>query len=249
MLCIYRFKINTRLWNAVFIIADLIAYSCWNYAAYQIGWIEGGWMTLGNISPLMFTLILLTPFMKDSVKQYVNSAIAFLCVGMFMAMLISPEHSYIFNFNREASFLYASEAVAHMVCSFYGVYLVLSGQVKADFSHWVKAAALVYSIITLGVILNFVFHKNHFGMDPYGGASIYMIDIFSNFWATLVAYYFGVAFVITIGMQAMHLLDAATAKSHHHDFSDKLPHEDIEEKNGRDGNDEITDAENCDQIA
>lgn len=220
MLCIYRFKINAKLWNAVFIVADFLAYSCWNYAAYQQGWLEGGWMTLGNISPLMFTVILLIPFMKDSVKEYAYSTIAFLSVGMFMAMLISPEHSYIFNFNREASFLYASEAVAHMVCSFFGIYLVLSGQVKADFGHWLKSAIFLYSVITFGVILNFVFHKHHFGMDPYGGASIYMLDIFSNFWATLIAYYFGVALVLTVGMQATYLLDKATSKAHHHDEED-----------------------------
>lgn len=217
MLCIYRFKINVKLWNTVFIVLDFLAYSCWNYAAYQLGWIDGGWMTLGNISPLMFTMILLIPFMKESVREYVYSAVAFLSVGMFMAMLISPEHSYIFNFNREASFLYASEAVAHMVCSFFGVYLVLTGQVKADFKHWVKSAVFLYSVITFGVILNFVFHKNHFGMDPYGGASIYMLDIFTDFPSTLIAYYFGVALVITVGMQVMHLLEKATSRSYHNE--------------------------------
>ena len=46
-----------------------------------------------------------------------------------------------------------------------------------------------------------MFHTNNFQMDPYGGASIYMIDIFGSFWATVVAYYLGVLLVLTIGMQ------------------------------------------------
>ena len=216
IMCFYRSKINVKLWNTLFIIANLIAYSCWNYASYQKGWLRDGWMTLGNISPLMFTVILLIPFVKDWVKDYAYSALAALNVGMFLAMLISPEHDYIFNFNTEATFVYTSEAVCHMVCSLYGIFLVLSHQVKADFKHWVKSIIFTLSIITFGVVLNFVYHKNHFGMDPYGSASIYMIDIFGSFWATLVAYYFGVVLVLTVGMQGVSLLDRFTARFFDH---------------------------------
>ena len=212
LMCFYRSKINVKLCNILFIVADFLAYSCWNYAAYQKGWLDGGWMTLGNISPLMFTVILLTPFMKDSIKDYAYSAIAALNVGMFLAMLISPEHDYIFNFNTEATFIYTTEAVCHLVCALYGIYLVLSHQVKADFEHWVKSVVFTLSIITFGVILNFIYHRNHFGMDPYGSPSIYMLDIFGSFFATLVAYYFGVVLVLTVGMQGVAMLDRFTTK-------------------------------------
>lgn len=232
IMCFYRSKINVKLWNTLFIIANLIAYSCWNYASYQKGWLRDGWMTLGNISPLMFTVILLIPFVKDWVKDYAYSALAALNVGMFLAMLISPEHDYIFNFNTEATFVYTSEAVCHMVCSLYGIFLVLSHQVKADFKHWVKSIIFTLSIITFGVVLNFVYHKNHFGMDPYGSASIYMIDIFGSFWATLVAYYFGVVLVLTVGMQGVSLLDRFTARFFDHaEGGSPQPSKNIDETN------------------
>ncbi len=232
IMCFYRSKINVKLWNTLFIIANLIAYSCWNYASYQKGWLRDGWMTLGNISPLMFTVILLIPFVKDWVKDYAYSALAALNVGMFLAMLISPEHDYIFNFNTEATFVYTSEAVCHMVCSLYGIFLVLSHQVKADFKHWVKSIIFTLSIITFGVALNFVYHKNHFGMDPYGSASIYMIDIFGSFWATLVAYYFGVVLVLTVGMQGVSLLDRFTARFFDHaEGGSPQPSKNIDETN------------------
>ena len=212
IMCFYRSKINVKLCNILFLIADFLAYSAWNYAAYLKGWLKGGWMTLGNISPLMFTLILLTPFMNEKVRNYVHSAIACLSMGMFLAMLVSPEHDYIFNFNTEATFIYTTEAVAHMVCSLFGIYLVLSHQIKANFKTLVKAAICTFSIITVGVILNFIFHLDNFGMDPYGSASIYMLDIFDTFWATLTAYYFGVALVLIVGMQTVYILDRLTAK-------------------------------------
>jgi hypothetical protein len=216
LMCYYRSKINTRLINALFIVADLLAFSCWTYAGYQRGWINEGWMTLDNISPLMFTLILLTPFMNEKAKDYVYSAIAFLNVGMFFAMLISPEHDYIFNFNTEATFIYTTEAVCHMVCSLYGIYLVLSKRVKADFNHWIKSVVLTLSIITVGVICNFVFHRKYFGMDPYGSAHIYMLDLFGGFWATIVAYYFGVVMVLTVGYQGVNMLDKTLDKIFEH---------------------------------
>ena len=212
IMCFYRSKINVKLCNTLFIIADLLAYSAWNYASYLKGWLSNGWMTLGNISPLMFTLIILTPAMNEKVKDYVYSAVAFLSTGMFLAMIISPEHDYIFNFNTEATFIYTTEAVAHMVCSLFGIYLVLSHQVKPNYKSLVKAITCTLSIITLGVILNFVFHTRNFGMDPYGNAKIYMLDLFGSFWATLVAYYFGVVMVLIVGMQTVSLLDNWTAK-------------------------------------
>ena len=220
LMCFYRNKINVRVCNAVFIIADLVAYFSWTYAAYQENWLDGGWLTLGNISPMTFTVILLIPFMNERVRDYAYSAIAFLSVGMFFAMIISPEHDYIFNFNTEASFIYTTEAVCHMICSLFGIYLVLSKQLKADFKHWIKSLVFVLSVITLGVILNFIFHRNYFGMDPYGSPAIYMIDIFGSFWATLIAYYFGVVAVLTVGYQATYFLERATAKMFTHEKTD-----------------------------
>ena len=221
LMCFYRNKINVRLCNILFIVADFIAYSCWTYASYQKGWLGGGWLTLGNISPLTFTVILLTPFMNERIKDYAFSTIAFLNVGMFLAMLISPEFDYIFNFNTEATFVYTTEAVCHMICSLYGIYLVLSHQVKADFVHWIKSIVFLLSIITFGVVLNFVYHRNHFGMDPYNGAHIYMIDIFSGFWPTLIAYYFGVVVVLAVGMQGVAVLEKATARFIDHEIPAK----------------------------
>ena len=201
MLSLMHKHINTRLGNTIFIIADIVFFFFWNYAAYLEGWLESGFMTLGNISPLIMTLIPFTVLLSPKVREYCNAAIAFLWVGMFIALMISPQHAYIFSFNTEASLMYTSEAACHLLASVYGFYLMISGQVKCDFKNWVKSIVCLYSIITFGILLNILFHTNNFQMDPYGGASIYMIDIFGSFWATVVAYYLGVLLVLTIGMQ------------------------------------------------
>ncbi|MBP3401783.1 MAG: hypothetical protein J6K85_01860 [Clostridia bacterium] len=194
--------INVKLGNTIFIIADLVFFFAWNYAAYQRGWLESGFMTLGNISPFIMTLIPFTVLLSDKVREFCNAAIAFLWMGMFFALMISPEHAYIFNYNIEANFLYASEAACHLLASVYGFYLMISGQVKCDIKNLKRSIICMFSVITFGVLLNYIFHLNNFGMDPYGEYSIYMIDIFASFEVTLLAYYLGVFLVLTIGMQA-----------------------------------------------
>ena len=193
--------INVKLGNAMFIIADVVFFFAWNVAAYQLGWLESGSMTLGNISPFIMTLIPFTLLFSPKVRDICNCAIAFLWFGMFLALMISPEHAYIFSSNIEANLIYAGEAACHLLASVYGFYLIISGQVKCNVKSLGKALVCMYSVITFGVILNFLFHTNNFGMDPYGGASIYMLDIFGSFEATLVAYYLGVLLVLTLGMQ------------------------------------------------
>ena len=202
VLSLFHKHINVKLGNTMFIIADIVFFLAWNYAAYQLGWLEDGFMTFGNISPFIMTLIPFTVLLSPKVREYCNAAIAFLWMGMFLALMISPEHAYIFSFNTEASFHYTAEAACHLLASVYGFYLIISGQVKCDFKNWLKSVICMYSVITFGVILNFLFHTDHFQMDPYSGASIYMIDIFGSFWVTLAAYYLGVMLVLTLGMQA-----------------------------------------------
>ena len=73
----------------------------------------------------------------------------------------------------------------------------------------------IYTVIGMSVILNYIFHRDYFGMDPYGGYSIYMIDIFGSFSATLLAYFTGIALTITVGWQSIRFLDVFTAKFFH----------------------------------
>ncbi|MBE5744922.1 MAG: hypothetical protein E7355_02165 [Clostridiales bacterium] len=201
LLCEYRYQINIKLFNGIFICADLLFYLCWNVGMWQKGWLDNGFHTLENISPLCFTLIPLTCLMNDKTKEYSYAVLAFLNFGMLVALYVSPQYEYLVNYEYDATFVYTGEMVCHMLCSLFGIYLVLTGQVKADFERWVKSILFLLAIVSFGVFLNYVFHKSYFGMDPYGQYSIYMIDIFDTFGATLAAYYLGIILVLTVGMQ------------------------------------------------
>ena len=224
VICLYHEHINKKIGNIIFIVIDVVFFLGWNYAAFQRGWLADGFMTLDNITPFTLTLIPFTLLLNEKVKSYCNSAIAFLWIGMFLALSISPEHSYIFSFAHEANFTLSTEAACHLIASLYGIYLIISGQVKCDFDHLVKAVVCMYSVIGFGVILNYIFHTRNFQMDPYGNYSIYMIDIFGSFGATLAAYLLGVLLVLIIGMQVGYALNKSVSKIHIESIEKLLSH-------------------------
>ena len=207
LMCFFREKLKTRLINVLFIVGCAVCFFCWNYAAYERGWLEEGFMTLENISPYICTVILLTPFMAKWVKDFAYCAIAFLGFGMFLALFISPGAEYFSNFHYTASFMNISEATCHLVMALYGFYLVLAGKVKLDLKSIGKACVFIYASIAFGVFLNWCFHLGNFGMDMYGNYSIYFLDIFGSFRATFIAYLFGVLGTILLGFLVAMFLD------------------------------------------
>lgn len=227
LLCVYRKAINVKVANTIFILVDIVFFFSWNYSAYLKGWLDDGFMTLENISPFIMTLIPLTVFMSERVKAYCNSAISFLWAGMFVALIFSPQHAYIFSYEIEASFVYASEAACHLLASLYGLFLIISGQVKCDFKHWKRSIICMYSVIGFGVFLNYFFHIRNFGMDPYGDFSIYMLDIFHSFEATLAAYLLGVLLVLTGGMQIGYLFNKLFNSTGWQRIESSLPKEEM----------------------
>ncbi len=209
-------RINTRIGNFLFITADVIFYAAWMYSLFLNSGNFTVSMLIGQISPMTCALLPLTCIMSERCKSYAYSGIAFLNFGLFVAMFISPEHAYLFNFYNQASLYHTAEALCHMLCSLFGIYLVLTEQIKADFKHWIKSIVFMYSIITIGVGINYVFHQSLFGMDPYGNYSIYMIDIFGSFEATIFAYYTGVLVVLTLGMQSAYIWKRIADRLHKH---------------------------------
>ena len=202
-----RDKINVKIGNRIFVIVDIILYAFWMYGCYMSGSKITLFTLIGNISPLTCVIVAMTPIFSDKVRDYAYSAIAFLNFGIFVAMLISPEHAYLFNFYEEAKPTYTGEALCHMICSLFGIYLILTRQVKTDFAAWIKAIKFIYPIIFTGVIFNAIFHQRLFGMDPYGNYSIYFLDIFGSFRATFIAYLFGVLGTILLGFLVAMFLD------------------------------------------
>lgn len=207
LMCFFREKLNHPFINPLFIVACAVFFFCWNYAAFERGWLEDGFMTLENISPFICTVILVTPFLSEKIKDFAYCAIAFLGFGMLAALYISPGAAYFMSHNYTANFMHISEAACHLVMSLYGFYLILSEKVKMTWENFGKAIVFVYTAIGFGVFLNWCFHLANFGMNMYGDYSIYFLDIFGSFETTFIAYLVGVMGTLTLGFLIGMFLD------------------------------------------
>lgn len=207
LMCFFREKLKHPIVNPLFIIACAFFFFCWNYAAYERGWLEDGFMTLENVSPFICTVILFTPFLNEKIKEFAHCAIAFLGFGMLLALYISPGASYFLDHNHTATFMHISEAACHLVMALYGFYLILVGKVKLTWENFGKSTVFVYTSIGFGVFLNWCFHLANFGMNMYGDYSIYFLDIFGSFEVTFVAYLIGVLGTLISGFLAGIFLD------------------------------------------
>ena len=210
LLCLFREKLKAPIVNPLFLVADAIFLFAWTYAMFEHNGLKNGFMTLDNISPYICTVIPFTPLLDKKVKNFVYSGIAFLSFGMFVAMFISPEVEYLFNYHQDAKFIHVSEAACHLIMSIYGFYLILSDKVKINLKNYTRALIFIYASIGFGVFLNFFFHRSYFGMNMYGDYSIYFMDLFGSFEITFLAYILGVFFTITAGYLIGLLIDWLT---------------------------------------
>ena len=209
-MCCYRDKLEHEIIDKLFISVNTVFLFAWTYAGYELGWLKDGFMTLENISPYICTVISATVFLNEKVKSYAHAGIAFLSFGMFLAMFISPAHEAVFNYRTEVRFVHVAEAACHLIMALYGYYLILSDRVKLTLASYGKSLVFMFSSVLYGVFLNWCFHLGNFGMNMYGGYSIYFLDIFDSFAATLFAYLFGILLVLTLGFAVGMALDKFT---------------------------------------
>ena len=199
LMCFFRKHLQSPIINTLFIVADGAFLFSWTYAMFLHNGLRSGFMTLDNISPFICTIILLTPFMKEKIRDFTYAAIALLSFGMFVALFVSPEVEYVVNFHQSAKLIHVTEAACHCVMGLYGFYLVLSGKVQPNAKTYRRSLIFTYSVIGYGLFLNYFFHRSFFGMNMYGDHSIYFMDLFGSFEVTLLAYLFGVFFTLTAG--------------------------------------------------
>ena len=199
LMCFFRKHLQSPIINTLFIVADGAFLFSWTYAMFLHNGLRSGFMTLDNISPFICTIILLTPFMKEKIRDFTYAAIALLSFGMFVALFVSPEVEYVVNFHQSAKLIHVTEAACHCIMGLYGFYLVLSGRVQVCAKTYRRSLIFTYSVIGYGLFLNYFFHRSFFGMNMYGDHSIYFMDLFGSFEVTLLAYLFGVFFTLTAG--------------------------------------------------
>ncbi len=200
----YQKQINRKYAIAMFTGINILFYFFeWLYY-FKTG--QFRFIVFEQISPCMFTMLSLSYFMKEKTRDAFYCAAAFLSAGMFLAMIISPGLAYLSGYTDDMLMLHAIGVLEHLNLSLFGSYLLLSGTVKLNLKNLKKGMLFLFSLITFGIVVNFIFYQNFFGMGYYRNFRIYGVRFFDSYWLTLLAYLLGVCFVFLLGYESGQIL-------------------------------------------
>ena len=119
--------------------------------------------------------------------------------------------------------------MCHIWAALFGLYLIITKQVELNFKSWLKSIVFMLSIVGFGVITNLFLDTRCFNMNP-NNYSIYFLDIFGSFGATLTAYYLGIIVVLTLGLESGWALNRLVEKIYQHHSADAETSENAESK-------------------
>ena len=161
VILIFNKYMNPKVTNLVFIIINVLLF-----VAYYINefYRNGRFisLTFDQISPFTFTTLPLSYLFSKKIRDAQFSAVAFLSLGMFVAMMISPQHAFLVSFRSDATMLFVLDTLLHLNCSLFGIYLIASGQVLLNFKSIKRAYIYMYSVIAFVIIMNFTFKLIYF---------------------------------------------------------------------------------------
>ncbi len=204
IMIVYQKQINSKYAIAMFTGINILFYFFeWLYY-FKTG--QFRFLVFEQISPCMFTMLSLSYFMKEKIRHAFYCAAAFLSMGMFLAMIISPGMAYLSGYTDDMLMHHAIGILEHLNLSLFGTYLLLSETVKLNLKNLKRGMLFLFSIIGFGIIVNFIFHQNFFGMGYYRNFRIYGVRFFDSYWITLLGYLLGVCFVFLLGYEWGYML-------------------------------------------
>lgn len=163
-------------------------------------------LTFDQISPFTFTTLPLSYLFSKKIKDAQFASVGFLSIGMFVAMLISPQHAFLVSYRSDATMVFVLDTLLHLNCSLFGIYLIASSQVELNAKNLIKSFIYMYSVIGFVLLMNVLFKQNYFGMGPYSNYGIYMFHFFDSYWLTLLVYLLGVGIVLALGFEFNYIL-------------------------------------------
>ncbi len=161
-------------------------------------------LPIANISPFVFftlPLALLPPF-----KKVLFPLITFLSVGMIFSIEIS--NIRFIESNTSYNFALTLDGLAHVGYTLFGIYLVVSHQVRLNLRSFLLGGVSILSVVAAILVLNYILHTSFFGLNLYGEHSIYELVICSSSILSATIYILGLIFFLILGyvFQLLNLL-------------------------------------------
>ena len=174
---------------------------CLVYLFFKVGvhdWNFKNVLPTANISPFMFSLIVLIPMLPNHIKKHLNTLVSSLALGMFVAGSLT----LLFNAWRDYNFYwnFFLDSFIHILFSLYGIYLYKTEQVFYEKKKQVLSSSIIVCVAVIMLILNLIFETSFFGLSLYGNHNIYNIVVCKNSILSAVIYFFGLICVLFFGL-------------------------------------------------
>ena len=150
-----------------------------------------------NVSPFTYCLALLSLVLPKKAKEYVYTLISLLSFGVLGAGMLSC----ISNAARDYAFHWTItlDSFAHVALSWFGVYLVKSGQVRLEPRKCLFSGLFIVGVAVVMMLLNVIFHTNFFGLSFRGEHNIYNMVLCESAYLSAGIYFLGLCAVLTVG--------------------------------------------------
>lgn len=202
VICLFamQFFKNYKVTNSIFVISIFLLYIAeLLYVYFTVGSKDWNFMNIlpiANMSPFMFALTPLYFILPKKIKPYYLSIVSLLSIGM----ALSPIISCIYYIRVEYSFFpqFLLGYLAHLLLSLWGVYVVKTKQCHTDFSKTAKSASIVFWIVAIMMIINFIFDTSFFGLSLKGKHNIYGMVLVSSSYVSAIIYIAGLCAVMIL---------------------------------------------------
>lgn len=222
LLAFYLFSIpqlkhlrNKKITNAVFSVLIFALYLAVVIRVYvSVGvndWNFKNTLPVANVSPFMFTLVMLMHLLPRKIKKHFYLLISLLSVGMLLSSVFSCLYNGIINYSFHWHFL--CDYLAHVLLSLYGVYLIKSGQVELNKKNALVSGAIIVGVAIFMLVLNVIFDTAFFGLSLNGKHSIYNVVLVESSYLSAFLYFLGLFGVLAMGYMYSRLIARKKEKS------------------------------------
>lgn len=196
-----KYMRSVKLTNLIFVGLVFIPYVMLSLTVFlDVGFYDWNYqntLPVANVSPFMFTSVLLVLILPKAVKKHFLLLISLLSVGMFLSSALGCIYNAVINYKFHIHFTY--DYVSHFALSLLGIYAVRTKQVTLNIKNALISSSMIFGAAGVMLVLNVFFDTAFFGLSLNGKHNIYNNVLVDNSYVSALLYFLGLGLVLLLG--------------------------------------------------
>jgi len=196
-----KYMRSVKLTNLIFVGLVFIPYVMLSLTVFlDVGFYDWNYqntLPVANVSPFMFTAVLLVLVLPKAVKKHFLLLISLLSVGMFLSSALGCIYNAVINYKFHIHFTY--DYVSHFSLSLLGIYVIRTKQVTLNIKNALISSSMIFGAAGVMLVLNAIFNTAFFGLSLNGKHNIYNNVLVDNSYVSALLYFLGLGLVLLLG--------------------------------------------------